>query len=176
MPAPTVQPGVATSTAINALAGYVDATRTGILARGRRTTSSSTTTTTVGVLRIDDVPIAGGYLVMLSTSPLGTVSSVANDAVRAELRYTTDGSTPTTSSPLVPGATYQEISSASGIKQGPIIGFYTPTSDETLSVLLTVTRVGGTGNVSIYADGANVTMDVWIESRGIDTGDVGVDI
>lgn len=174
MPAPTIQNGIITETSFNALAQYVDDVRTGIVARGRRTTTSSGTTTEIAVLRIDDIPIIGGRTYKISTSCMSMQATVNNDIVSANIRYTTDGSTPTTSSTALGGLGVSIPNAAVGIAH-PFIGYYYPASDQTFSVLLSVARASGTGSASIGAS-ATQPIDLIIEDMGIDTGDVGVDL
>lgn len=174
MPAPQIQAGIITSTNFNALAEYIDAIRTGILAIGIRTTNSSTTTTEVGVLRLDDVPITGGHRYEIKTNSITLHSTVNADCVRASIRYTTDGSTPTTSSTAlcdaqltVNNTTFPTTSVASGT--------YVPASDQVLSALLTVSRMSGTGNASLLGS-ATFPLEITIVDLGVDSGDVGVDV
>lgn len=174
MPAPTIENGIITVSFLNALAEYINAIRTGIIARGRRVTTSSTTTTVVGVLRLDGIPIIGGRTYKISTSCISMQSSVANDIVTSNIRYTTDGSTPTTSSAALGGVSATVTNTSFGIAV-PFIGYYYPTSNETLSVLLTVGRTAGTGNVSLGGSAVQ-PIDLFVEDAGYDTGDVGVDI
>lgn len=148
----------------------------GVLARAQRTTASSGSTgTEVGVLRLDDVPIYAGRLYRIFTGNLNIDTSVADDIAHCRLRITTDGSTPSTSSTQLGGGMRDDMASASA---GPIIAIthlYAPSADETLSVLLTVNRIAGTGTIVIYGD-ATTTIDLAIEDVGLDPGDTGVDI
>lgn len=148
-----------------------------ILNRGRRlTTSGGSTGTAVAVLRLDDIPIVGGYLYGIRTSPLALQCTSTGASCRAQIHYTTDGTTPTTSSTVMPGAVTQSISGAvSQSTNSPILGLYSPGSDETLSLLLSVIRSAGAGTVTIFADATN-TIDMWVEQLGLDPGDTGVDL
>lgn len=146
-------------------------------ARGRRitTSSSSAGTTAVGVLRLDDIPIEGGYLYAIRTNALALQISTANNPVKAQIHYTTDGSTPTTSSTILPGGTTQSVPELTTQSDNTaILALYAPGSDETLSLLLAV-RATIAGNGSIFADATN-TIEMWIENLGLDPGDTGVDI
>jgi hypothetical protein len=154
--------------------------RRGIKARGRRTTSTGTTTTTVlGVLRLDDIPILTGYCYRVKATGLFGVSSVTNDRIRCDLRYTTNAATPSISSPILPGGQcYQWVQifgGSTGETAGPCETVYEPAADETLSVLLTVVRSAGTGNVSLFAD-ADHCIQLFIEAIGIAVTDTGTDI
>lgn len=174
MPAPTMQSGVFSTTTFNALGTYVDDVRVGIVARGRRTTTSSSTTTEVAVLRIDDIPVLAGRTYKISTSCMSIGSTVNGDIALANIRYTTDGSTPTTSSTALGGLGVQVPSAAIGMAH-PFIGYFFPSSDQIFSVLLSVARASGTGSVSIGAVATQV-IDLIVEDMGFDTGDVGVDL
>jgi hypothetical protein len=146
----------------------------GIIARGNRTTNSTTTTTEVGVLRLDDIPMYADRTYKIWTSALTLDTSVAADVAAANLRYTTDGSTPTTSSTILTAAQAPLANATSGNSVTIIID-YSPATDTLFSVLLTVTRVSGTGNISI-AGAATAPIDMVIEDIGQDPTDTGVDI
>lgn len=177
MTAPTIQPGVYSSTAHNALAQWVDDTRTGLIAWGQRTTNSSGTgATEIEVLRLDDVPTRAGiaYQVVVTAS---LDSTVANDAIKVQVRYTTDGSTPTTSSSLLPGSSIQTVqTNASAGETRSSNTIYVPSGDETLSLLLTLQRTVGTGTVIVNADGAGFATSLYVNSLGVSPGDTGVDL
>jgi len=145
-----------------------------IIGRGRRLSNSSTTTTEIGVLEVDDIPIKAGRIYKVETSSLLLTTSVANDIVVARLRMTTDGSTPSTSSTLLTqSAERVEVTANGGYTH--VVGTYAPTVDETLSILLSVGRGAGTGNVGINFASA-VPIEVWITDAGVDPGDTGVDL
>lgn len=146
-----------------------------MLARGRRITGSTTTTTEVGVLRLDDIPMVAGRIYKIYTSTLQLVSSVANDGISANLRYTTDGSTPTTSSTLLTAAARDGQSNATTGFGTIASALYAPAGTETFSVLLSVARVNGTGNCSISGS-ASFPIDLIIQDFGTDPTDTGTDI
>lgn len=148
-----------------------------VIARGRRTTTSGNSTgSSVAILRLDDVAVRAGYLYVIRTNSLAISTSVANNTVRAEIRYTTDGSTPSTSSTIIPGGVTQQVpESTTQSDNSSIHCLYAPGSDETLSLLLCVTRTTGSGNGFIFADATNV-IEMWIEQGGEDPGDTGVDL
>lgn len=148
-----------------------------ILARGRRTTASSTTTTIVGVLRLDDVPILANRSYRIRVSGIFSNSTVPGDRTVTEVRYTTDGSTPTTSSPVLPGAqAYQIVANANSDTVAAIDIEYEPGgSNQTLSLLVCVARSIGTGSVSLYADSSHV-LEIALYHSGDAVGDTGTDI
>lgn len=141
---------------------------------GIRNSNSSTTTTEIGVLRIDDIPILSGHRYKIETNSITLHSSVANDVVRATIRYTTDASTPTTSSTQLCDAQLSAVNTtfpATSIASGS----YVPGSNQTLSVLLTVSRQTGTGNAQLLGS-ATFPIELYINDLGPDSGDVGVDV
>lgn len=145
-----------------------------VVARGRRTTNSTGTTSQVGVLRLDDVPVFGGFAYYVFTSALFLVSTTSGDGVGAYLRYTTDGSTPTTSSTIMHQTTAVSDSTSIGATV-PLNVLYIPSTNQTLSVLLTVIRHSGTGTVTMVGGGSN-PIDLVIARLGTDPGDTGTDI
>lgn len=147
-----------------------------ILARGRRTTASTGTTTEVGVIRLDDIPIVGGRLYEISSSTVTPDTGTNGDMTNVRIRYTTDGSTPSTSSTVLPGAIGQvRLDDASNGEALVVKTFYAPASDETLSLLLTVGRSSGSGTITLFADGVFETHLV-VKDVGVDPGDTGTDI
>lgn len=157
----------------------IDLGPNGILAWGQRTTSSSTTTTTVGVLRLDDIPMTGGRSYLVLTTPLNIDSTGGpSDDVRVFIKYTADGSTPTTASATLPGSV------AGGDLGGGGTGAPTPTistvltptgGDQLSSFLLCVQRVAGAGNSYIFGD-ATQTIEMYVIDIGKSVVDSGTDI
>ncbi len=148
-----------------------------IVARGRRITNSSTTTTEIGVLRLDDIPLKGGRLYWVGTNSVGVDTGNTGDTARLNLRYTTDGSTPSTSSTVLTmgQAKPVDIAVAESIH---VDALYAPGSDETFSVLLSVQRAAGSGAaVGVTAGtGQPGPIDLYIVDLGEDPGDTGTDI
>lgn len=143
-----------------------------LVGRASRTTTSTTTTTTeIGVLRLDGVKVKAGRGYKIGGSTYVLASSVNGDGITARLRVTTDGSTATTSSTSFADLAVQTITST-GSGAGVLQRYYYPSADEILSILLTVVRTAGTGNVSINAVNSNIDLEV--EEIGPDTGNVGV--
>jgi len=146
----------------------------GIIARGQRVTNSTGTTTEVGVLRLDDVPMYAGRTYKIWTSPLWLDTSVANDVAAVNLRHTTDGSTPSTSSTILTAAESVLANIAFPNSVGMSID-YSPATDTLFSVLLTVSRASGTGTILITGS-ATLPISVVIEDIGLDPTDTGTDI
>lgn len=152
-------------------AAELDAALPIIRQRGRRNSiSSGSTGAVVGVLRLDDLPVLGGrsYRITALAHP---DSTVLTDFLDITVRYSTDGSTPTTSSAIIPGgeAVVRTVSLFN-------LSFeYIPPSDLTLSLLLCLARNTGTGTCTLYADSTRCT-ELRIFSSGVDVGDTGTDI
>ncbi|HEY0696520.1 MAG TPA: hypothetical protein VGD43_01780 [Micromonospora sp.] len=149
----------------------------GIIARGHRTSSSTATTSSVGVLRLDDVPVKSGRSYRVFTSGL-TFVGTSGDTARARITHTTDGSTPTTASTQLGAGCRNRIAGTTG-PEAPILiasETYHATADGLLSVLLVVTRSAGTGgSVSLFGSSTE-PIELLIEDLGTDPGDTGTDV
>jgi hypothetical protein len=142
-----------------------------IIARGNRVSSSTATTTEVGVLRLPVGTLAAGVTYKICSSSM-LIACTAGATVGAYLRYTTDGSSPTTGSTAMIQA---QVDIAVSYQSLSLAVLYTPASAVNLTLLLTCARVSGSGNASII--GASATpIDLWVEVSAKDVGDTGVDI
>lgn len=140
-----------------------------LVARGSRGTNSSTTTTTeIGVLRIDSAPLKAGRAYEIVTSTLLLGSTVGTDEIWSRLRVSTTGTAEISSTELA----FAKAQNGSG--SVVLRGTRYPASDETLSVLLSVIRNSGSGNVSIFAGTNGMTVEIY--DMGTDTGNVGVSL
>jgi hypothetical protein len=151
---------------------YNDDTRK-LVARARRETDGTTTTTEIGVLRIDGMALKSGRHYVVLTSDIVISSSVNNDVITGRFRYTTDGTTATTSSTQL--AQLNGIFNFAAGAGMVITTEINPASDQTVSLLLSVGRTAGTGNVKFLGN-AVYPICIWVYDMGVDTGDVGVDL
>jgi hypothetical protein len=142
----------------------------GIVARGNRTTNSTGTTTETGVLKLA-VSVVAGRAYNVLVNPGAYTSTVANDVIGGRLRYTTDGSAPTTSSTILAQGSSMEPATVQ--QASPIFAKYLPATSHTFTVTLFVARTGGTGTVSLTA---NPDIDILIEDVGLAVSDTGVDL
>jgi hypothetical protein len=149
------------------------ATLSKIIAWGSRSTSSTGTTSEVGVLRLDGIAITSGHMYRIYTGPLALYSNVTSDTVAGNIRTSAAvASTPaTTASPALGQALKftANATSTSFPETKPLIQVYTATLTGLLSVLLTVSRMQGTGTVSIQTG-----CDMWVEEIGLSVGNTGV--
>jgi hypothetical protein len=142
--------------------------------RGIRTTNSTTTTTEVGVLRLDGITVTLGRLYLIETSTLVLSSTVANDVLRCPLRASTAGAAGTGSTQV--GMAQATMPNTTNPGPGLVARcLYVPGATGTLSVLLSVARQQGTGNVSILA-ASTFPIQLWVHDMGPDPGDTGVSI
>lgn len=142
-----------------------------IIARGNRVSSSTTTTTEVGVLRLPVGTLAAGVTYLIQTSPM-LMACTAGATLGGYLRYTTDGSTPTTASTALVQAQVDIVVSYQSLV---LSALYTPATAVDLTLLLTCARAAGSGNAFIA--GATATpIDLWVTVTQQDIGDTGVDI
>lgn len=141
--------------------------------RGNRTTTSSTTTTETAVLRVDAVPVVVGRIYWVVTNNLFFTSSVAADVVTGRIRANTAGNATTASTIVGEGGAQEPTTTAQGV---PIRVKYVPGATGNVSFLLSVARIGGTGNASIVCATNHPDIDLAIIDGGVDPGDTGVDL
>jgi hypothetical protein len=148
-----------------------------IVGVAQRITDSSlaTSATDIAVLELPDIAItAGRRYEIRATGRIDT--SVAANLGRMRLRYTTDGSTPSTSSTVMPnGQSQASIANTAFGEDRVILCTYVPAGNETLSLLLCLSMQSGSGNVVLQADGTSVVTEIVVIDRGVDTGDTGID-
>lgn len=150
-----------------------------VVGRARRITdsSASTSTTRVAVLRLDGIAITAGRIYEISAPNLNIDGATNSDDYVVDILYTTDGSTPTTSSALLPGSSCEIIQpDAARNITAHISTTYTPASNETLSLLLCLRHGSGTSSAVIKADGSFRHIEMLVIDRGVDPGDSGVDV
>jgi len=142
------------------------------VARGRRETNSSTTTTEVAVMSLDGIAVKAGRSYRCSTSPVQCDSSVATDTVRVYFRYATGADTPTTSSTVLQ---WNQIRlSDAAVTEGITLDTrYHPASDGVLSLLLSVNRSAGSGNVGLVGS-AEYPIEMFVDDMGPDPGNTAV--
>jgi hypothetical protein len=147
----------------------------GVLARGRRTTNTTASTgTETPFLRLDDVPISSGRLIKITAATLMHIVTLDNETSAVILRYTTDGSTPTTASTILTSEQVRQPEADFGLTN-MVIGFYAPAGNETLSVLASIKRVSGTSSHSLLGS-ATQPIDLIIEDVGADPGNTGTSL
>lgn len=144
-----------------------------VIARAYRASfSSGSTGTEQPYLRLDNVSIQKGNTYFIQTGPIFLDASVANDVGRAIIRVATGGVTATTGSTqlqlaqaVIPNTSLPEVVS--------ILFSYNATVDDTLSILLSVTRAAGTGTIQIQPTG-NSPVEMFVIQGGTDPGDTGI--
>lgn len=148
------------------------------VARARRVSNSSSTTSTteVAVLRLDDIPVLAGHNYQISYM-CHVDTTTTTDTYRTIVRFTADGSTPSTSSGVLAGSGGEAmIANASTVDSNMITTDYTPAADEILSLLLTVRHVNGTSAGILQADASVFHTQMYVDDMGDDPGDTGVDL
>lgn len=147
-----------------------------IKARARRVTNTGASTgSVVGILRLDDVPVVAGRAYQITA--IGGLFPNATDNVRidATLRYTTNGATPTTASPILVLHGLTTVTNGY-VERYNIIHTYVPGVDQTLSLIMCFQSVASGGAaVSSYA-AADWPTEIIVTDMGADPGDTGVDI
>lgn len=144
----------------------------GVLARGRRITSTGNITTTeTGVLRLDNIPVVAGVAYAIIVSEINMDTSVANDIASSKFRVSTSGAATTASTQIAQIRNTIDDAGQSNILSGSFI--YPSSSSGTLSILMSLVRVQGTGNITIFASAVDI-LDMTVICLGTDPGDSGV--
>lgn len=174
MPVPTNLPAghILTGSEAQAIIDELNARQNKV--RGnRQTNSSGTGTTEIGVLRLDGIAITSGRLYRVACGPLVPASTVTNDVVRVTIRYSTSGSATTSSTVL--NIAQSVCANTSFPPTSAISDILAPGVTGTLSIILTVVRMAGTGTVSVLGAPTD-PINMWIEDIGTDPGDTGIDL
>lgn len=145
----------------------------GIIARGRRSSSTGNITTTeTGVLRLDNVPVVNGRIYKISTNGVNMDTSVDNDAATTRIRINTAGTATTSSTPVF-APLRQTIDNASQSNIVPLECFYVAGATGNISILLSMIRQTGSGNIILFASATDY-LEIIVEDMGVDPGDTGV--
>jgi len=175
-PIPSVGFGVAVKNAItdlDARASAIEGSQQLVIARGRRTTSTGNVTTTeTGVLRIDNITMKAGKLYQISTGPINMDGTIDNDVGKIQLRLSTSGAA-TTSSTII-GYMRQTIDNNAQSNVVSLNEWYLSPTDATVSILMTLVRQAGTGNVIVFCTSSGDILDMVVQFAGTDPGDTGV--
>lgn len=145
------------------------------LARAQRVTASSTTTGEIGVIRLDNISVVPGHLLRIWTAPLLLQSTAAADLIGSRVRVLTSATAvsgaATPASPQI-GATLQQPGNATSPESaGHSVPFVVPAGVASISVLLTVVRIAGSGSVNLAQQ-----CDLLVDDLGPDPGDTGIDL
>ncbi|MBN9108551.1 MAG: hypothetical protein J0I34_07190 [Pseudonocardia sp.] len=146
----------------------------GVIARGRRTTSSTTTTATSAgtaqkVLEAS-ATLKTGRLYRITAPNVGYHRTTAG-RVGLQLTYTTNNTTPGVTSTQLNWTQAQTYDAGDPVYGATLSATYTPASNQTLRVLLSVWSVT-TGTSGTYAD-AGWPTEIVIEDLGVDPGNTG---
>lgn len=178
-PIPSVGFGVAVKNAItdlDARASAIEGSQQLVIARGRRTTTTGNVTTTeTGFLRLDNIPVKSGRIYQINTTNINMDTSIDNDVgdVRLRVAYSaTTGTAATIASTLV-AHLRNAIDSSVSSNILPMNAFYVASADGYISLLWSLVRVAGTGNLVIFATASDY-VDFVVQFAGIDPGDTGV--
>jgi hypothetical protein len=141
-----------------------------LLARGRRSSSSPTTSGTIGVLRVDNIPVVTGCVYEITTNNIYIYGSNANNTGTVQFKYSTSG-TATTSSTNIDNGLQLNVNTVQPYT-GVISCVLAPGVTGTMSILMCLTFTSGTGTVNTFGDSAFSVKVVSVS----DPGDTGVDI
>jgi len=177
-PVPTTF-GASVKSAINDLdarVGTVESIQQVVIKRGRRTTATGNITTTeTGFLRLDNIPVKAGNIYQINTTNINVDTSVDNDVGDVKLRVAfsaSPGTNATTSSTQI-ARMRNTIDNLSQSNVLPMNAFYAATADGYISLLLSLVRLAGTGNLVLFASSTEI-IDLVVQFGGPDPGDTGV--
>lgn len=145
-----------------------------IVRRGRRVTNSTASGSEQEVLRVDSIPVIAGRAYHIVANPMVIDTSVANDIGRILLRIDETGANATVSSTLIALGQQRLADAANGNTIQAAVSRLASV-DGTWSVLLSTSRVSGTGLISVNGASTN-PIELLIFDCGIDPGDTGVDL
>jgi hypothetical protein len=143
-----------------------------MLAYGNRQTDKTYSGTEVGVLRLDSISCRSGYRYLIQTGPL-RVQVTSGETGKVNLRYSTSGTAGTSDTVL----TGQDANANSAFTPANSHSMNTTIAPGTvtLSVLMCLTRSGGSNNVTMTG-AATQPIEMWVTMGGPDPTDTGTDI
>lgn len=165
---------VADPSTYNTLGRYVDRLSKRVIAFGQRNSASSFTSTEVGVIRLDNLQIKANEIYRFWTSPLIFRNDTAGGNPVANLRISVSGVATTASTQLTQA--YDVVGTTPGstnFMTKAITFLYQSASDQTASILLSIAKFSGGGQVVINA-GASIPIQLVAEWAGVNPGDTGV--
>ena len=105
-----------------------------------------------------------------------TTALTANSTYKIRVRRTSDGTTPTTSSPVVDHS-ITEWSTPNGTQHLPFehTFLWSPgTAGDVEKFAVTIARAAGTGYAQVYCDDANYGFQIWVEDLGLAATNLGL--
>lgn len=171
--------GLAVKNAINDLDARVSAVEGSqqlLIKRTRRTTVTGLVTTTeTPFLRLDNIPVQAGKVYQINVTNINIDTTVSNDIGDCRLRVAyaaTTGTLATIASSQI--AHFRNtIDDATQSNVGQLGAFYIATADGYTSMLLSIQRVSGTGNLVVFCSTTEI-LDFVVQFGGPDPGDTGV--
>lgn len=146
-----------------------------LVARASRVTSTGASTgSTVGIVRLDDVPVTAGRAYSVHAHGGLYPTSINGGRVDVTVRYTVDGSTPSVSSSVLALRGVQ-LFTAQFVEAYDVDIVYVPSVNETLSLLLCFSTVITTDATQSYG-ATSWPTEITVTDLGADPGDTGVDI
>lgn len=150
-----------------------DINAAGIVARGTRTTVQTCTGAEIGILRLDNMTLLNGHAYLVQPSILRIDLTVTTDRPKFIIRYNLSGTATTGSAAL---ARSERSGSEDLNSQPPPFGWLFPVADTTTaSVLLSMVRPSGTGNVLCPpATASDEPITLTVIDYGVAPSDTGV--
>ena len=150
-----------------------DINSAGVVARGTRTTVQTCTGAEIGIIRLDNITLLNGHAYLVLPSILRIDLTVTTDRPKFLLRYNLTGTATTSSFALA----RSERSGSEDLNSQPApYGWIYPTADTTTaSVLLSMVRPSGTGNILCPpATASDEPITLSVIDYGVAPSDTGV--
>jgi hypothetical protein len=126
---------------------------------------------------LDDIPVLAGFGYSITTSNMTLDSTVDGEIGIARIRVVqaaTTGTVATTASDQIASMRdYQDANNNAAIT--PLIGYYFPSTNGYLSVIITAQRVTSLGTFQVFAS-ASEPFHVVVHCEGEDTGNLAVSL
>lgn len=150
---------------------YRDDVRKRVARARRETNSSNSSGSEVEVLRLDGVQLKAGHTYTIWCPVVRQRTNTVGDLIRSRLRQSTTGTATTASDEKQSIA--ERFATANDDLTRSMGYSYSPASDETLSVLVTVIRASG-GGVAFLQASSSQPLELFVDDMGEDPGDTGV--
>lgn len=142
-----------------------------MVAYGLRTTAQTFSGTEIGVLRLDGVSMRLGYRYTV-VAPSLRFAVTSGETAKSSLRYSTSGAA-ATSDTVLQSVEANANSGFTPAQSQTLMATFTPGSNLTFSVLLTLYRAGGSNNVTMSSSSVQ-PIELFILAAGPDPTNTGV--
>lgn len=153
---------------VNTLQATATGPSRGVVKFANRPTNKSCTTATTAILRLDSVPLLAGRTYRIVATGIRGDTDTSTGRYKTEIRMNTSG-TAVVGTPSIRRVEAGDTDSAHVEK------YYTPATNQTISLLLTANCYAGAATVNILGTDEG-GIDMWVEDMGPAIADTGTDL